>query len=235
MALEPGFIDSALAYLRAHPDVAGVGGLLRDTRINTAADKARAAHYGAIRHEAPVASLGGGGLYRRAAVDAVGYLAHRWLPACEEAELGVRLAAAGWRLVRLPLAAVRHSGHQESSAQMLARLWRGGRMQAYGMFLRSALGRPWLGRALRSCWFVFAAPALHVLALALAAAALLAGAGAWPACALAEAGVWLAAWLAQALWSLLAWQLYAAAAAAGFLRRPGDPREPIAARRVQGG
>lgn len=239
MTLEPGFLARAMAYLESHPEVAAVGGRLIDTQVNNAADKMRIAHYAAVRETQSVASLGGGGLYRRSAVEAAGYLAHRWLPACEEAELGARLVSAGWRLVRLPEAAVSHSGHQESTLQMLGRQWRNRRMQAYGMFLRSALGRPWLRTVLGSCWFVFAAPLMHLTSLAIAALGAVMGGAFLSLLGGAQLLLWGAVFCAlawrkkspqEALIAILAWHLYAVAALIGFIRPLGNPAIAIPAR-----
>jgi cellulose synthase/poly-beta-1,6-N-acetylglucosamine synthase-like glycosyltransferase len=244
MTLEPGFIGHALAYLQRHADVAGVGGKLVDNQVLNVADKMRVAHYDALPPEQDVAVLGGGGLYRRCAIEQVGYLANRWLTAFEEAELGARLRAARWRLVRLATPAVTHSGHNETSFQLMMRLWRIGRIEASGVFLRGAVGRAWQGQAFKACWYVFAAPLLYGMAGTLAALATLAGAPFWPALGLALLAGWggvLAAllWrkgdLHEALISLLAWHLYPVGAFKGFLRPPGDPAAPIRARVVRGG
>ncbi len=112
--------------------------------------------------------LGGGGLYRREAIESVGYLAHRWLPAFEEAELGFRLRAAGWRLVRLPEAAVSHTGHVESSWGMVRRLWRNRRAHATGMFLRSAYRKAWWWRAVQYQWYVVFTPTIHLIVVGIA-------------------------------------------------------------------
>lgn len=238
MTLAPGFLRRAIEYLDAHPGVAGVGGRLVDLRINNLADKQRATRYAALRREQAVTCLGGGGMYRRGAIDAVGYLAHRWLSAGEEAELGARLASAGWLLVRLADAAVTHCGHDESSLQMLCRLWRNGRMQAYGVFLRSALGRPWLGVTVKACSFIFIAPALGLAALSIGALCFLGGLAFLPAWGGAQAALWGGAFCAQ-LWrkksvalaaiAFLAWHMYALAAIAGFFRPVGDPLIPVPA------
>lgn len=239
MTLEPGFLRIAIDYLEAHPDVAAVGGRLVDLQLNNLADKRRSARYAALLQEQVVTSLGGGGLYRRSAIDAVGYLAHRWLPACEEAELGVRLRCAGWRLIRLPQTALVHCGHNETSAQMLRRLWRNQRMQAYGIFLRSAIGKPWLAGAVKGCWFVFIAPVLFLGSLVLAM--LLNGCGvdffsAWGWAQIAFWGAAFSALLwrkknwADATLAFFSWHLFALAAARGFTRHPRDPFLSIPAR-----
>jgi glycosyltransferase involved in cell wall biosynthesis len=236
MTLQPGFLRLALAYLRDHPEVAGVGGKLIDNQVLNVADRLRVAYYGTLATERRVASLGGGGLYRRSAIEQVGYLANRWLPAFEEVELGARLQAAGWQLVRLPAPAVSHCGHHETSFKMMLRLWRSGRIEASGIFLRGAVGRAWLRHAIRACWFVFAAPLLYLLVVLSAAAGALAGGPFWPLLAAA----WLAWWggalllmvwrkknLYEGLIALLAWHLYALGAGAGFLKPAGDPRAAI--------
>ena len=244
MTLKPGFIAHAIAYLEAHPDVAGVGGRLIDSQVLNAADKMRVAQYDALRAEQDVKLLGGGGLYRRGAIEAVGYLANRWLPAFEEAELGARLSAARWRLVRLAMPAVGHCGHPESSFQLMARLWRIGRVEASGAFLRAAFGRPWLRHALRTCWFVFVAPALYLAALAAGAAGFAAGFAFLPGLGAALLGLWGAAF-AGLLWrkrdvkevliALMAWHMYPLGAARGFVRSARDPAVPIPARVLKAG
>ncbi|UJP04877.1 MAG: glycosyltransferase [Nitrosomonas sp.] len=242
MVLQPGFLAQALDYLESHPDVAGVAGKLVDTSINTLADKRRVHAAAALQQAQEVATLGGGGLYRRHAVESVNYLAHRWLPACEEAELGARLRANGWRLVRLPQIAVSHTGHAESSFQMLKRLWRNRRMHAYGMYLRTAFGQPWWRFCVRHTWFVFAAPALHITALTITAViAYLTVITLAPAFVIAECLVWVVAIavlavrkksLPDALLSVYAWNLYAIAAALGAMQPIPDPMAPIDAQEL---
>ena len=115
MELQRGFLSLALNYLESNPDVAGVAGKLLDTNIKTRGDERRALRAAGLQQITEALDLGGGGLYRRKAIESIGYLTHRWLPACEEAELGVRLRASGWRLIRLPEVAVLHTGHSENN------------------------------------------------------------------------------------------------------------------------
>lgn len=179
MLLQPGFVQQALAWLQAQPQVAAVGGNLVDTQLHTLADRQRARIAAGLLAPREVDELGGGGLYRRSAIAQAGYLAHPSLAAYEEAELGVRLRALGWALVRLPQTAVLHEGHAETNRQMLARLWANGRAQSGAVFLKSAWGKPWFALVLRKLWHILAVPLAHAAALGLAAAvAWLAGAGA---------------------------------------------------------
>lgn len=239
MLLQPGFLQTALAYLEAHPRVAGVGGKLVDTRLNTTADRQRDRRAAGLTAPQQVDDLGGGGLYRREAVEQAGYLAHLSLQAYEEAELGARLRSIGWTLVRLPQTAVLHEGHAETDRQMLARLWRNGRAKAYAVLLRSSIGKPWLGLVLRKLAHVLAVPLMHALALV---AALAAGWRGGAAAALAAwAGCWLCFLAALMLrkrsvrlggWHLLLWHYWAVGAAAGLGQRVGDPRAPIPSREL---
>jgi GT2 family glycosyltransferase len=232
MVLQPGFLAEALACLERDPRLAGVGGKLCDTRVRTAYDTRRVAEAAQLIEAMQVGELGGGGLYRFSAIESVGYLANRWLAAYEEADLGMRLHAAGWRLVRIPTVAVVHEGHNETNWAMLRRLWRNGRAQAGGALLRSALGRPWFARAARKQAYVLAVPLLHGMA-GLAAAA--GQAYALPAAALY--GAVCASFVAllavrnrglqAGWWSALTWHFFAAAALQGFVRAIPDPRQPI--------
>jgi GT2 family glycosyltransferase len=237
MVLQPGFLAEARACLQRDPQLAGVGGKLSDSRVLTASDRRRAAHAARLTRPLWVDELGGGGLYRSAAIRSVGYLAHRGLAAYEEAELGMRLRAAGWHLLRLPTVAVVHEGHNESNLAMLRRLWRNGRAQAGGALLRSALGRPWFVQAARKQAYVLAVPLLHgtaALAALAAPAVTLPPAAAYGA-ACAAFVLLLAArqrGLPAGLWSALSWHFFAAAALRGFLRPLPDPCQRIPAREL---
>jgi GT2 family glycosyltransferase len=83
-----------------------------------------------------------GGLYRRAALEQVGYFTNRNLHAYEEFDLSARLHTAGWLLRRLDTPAVRHYGHTVSSYRLLVRRWKTRYAWGGGELLRAALGRP---------------------------------------------------------------------------------------------
>lgn len=234
MVLQPGFLAKAMAALQADPKLAGVGGKLMDKRIQSQSDLRRRRVYEQQTDDTDVPELGGGGLYRQAAVRQVGYLAHRGLAAFEEAELGARLRAAGWRLRRLACPAVLHEGHAEGNWQMLRRLWRNGRAQATGALLRSAWGRPWFWALARKQAFIAVPPVCWcvVAVLALASGG---GAAAWMLAALAVHGglILLLAVrrrsLSSALWAWLFWHYFALAACVGFAKPVPSPLTPVAA------
>lgn len=161
MEMAPGFLEKAIVFLQEHTDVAGVGGVLIDTEINSAADLRRSRRYSKINSIHTVSSLGGGGLYRRKMIEKVKYFSHRGLHACEEAELGVRLRSSGKRLVRLPIPSVYHTGHKESSMQTIKRIWANGRLAAHAVFLKSSFGTKWWWLTLRHEWFLIAPFAIY--------------------------------------------------------------------------
>lgn len=179
MELEPGFLTAALAAMATEARLAGVAGQLIDTAENNWFDRKRVRE-GRRTQDAVVPSLGGGGLFRREAIEACGgYAGNRNLHAFEEAELGLRLGSGGWYLKRLALPGVRHTGHCESSLGLIRRYWRARRMDAVGVMVRVALGKPWL----RSVLGMFVRPIAVVLF--------------W--CVLLPAAVIGASWLAVAL------------------------------------
>lgn len=236
MELAPDFLAAAVTYLDRNPDVAGVAGLLWDTSILTQADRKRVAEYSKLSKVVSVESLGGGGLYRRSAILDVGYFSHRALRACEERELGIRLIAKGWKLIRLPILGVQHTGHQEDSLGAMRRLWANGRFAAHGVFLRSAVGHPWLWLAVRGLWYVFIPPMLLGWALIVLLS------GAFSVISMEKAlflmGLpWLSVLAAlslkkkgkvgDAVVSILLWHLVFAASIGGVLTHPKDPLERI--------
>lgn len=154
MEFATGFLQKAIDYLISHENVAGVGGILKDTDITSISDQKRADTYKTIESEHFVSYLGGGGLYRREAIISVGYFSNPDLKACEEAELGVRLHSAGWKLARLPEVSVFHTGHKASTTTLMRRSLRNGRLAANGVFIKSSLGKPWWWRVLLREWFV---------------------------------------------------------------------------------
>lgn len=170
MEMAPGFLQQAFAAMQDDPGLAGVGGILRDRRVESVYDQRR--HIAALKqHEVQfVDELGGGGLYRRSAVTQVGYLAHPGLKAYEEAELGIRLRSAGFRLARLPVIAVWHEGHRETNWQMLARLWRNGRAAAAGSLLRDAYPSAWRRLALRKFRYLLVLALFDLLVFSMASA-----------------------------------------------------------------
>jgi GT2 family glycosyltransferase len=211
MQLQPGFLATALAALEADPSLAGVAGILVDTAERNRFDRHRAKTKPSAR-TGPQAWLNGGGLYRAAAIkSAGGYAGNQNLLAYEEAELGLRLGAKGWKLVRLPTPYVLHTGHALGTWALIRRMWNSGRMAASGVLLKCALGQPWIWRVIRM--------QMHPLTVTFAwlafAVALVAGWPTWPIGLLLLAAVGMAMLairkgsIVDAAFSILLWHLSA--------------------------
>lgn len=237
MQLQPGFLPRALEALAQDPQLAGVGGVMVDAQVRNAID--------AIRQANPlmVAAgrqpwLGGGGLYRRSAIESAGgYAAHRGLQGYEEAELGLRLGRQGWSLQRLAQAAVTHDGHVHSGLALLHRHWRSGRAQSVGQMLRLGWQQGWWPRfawAQRHALVMGAAAVLALLLALLASPWVLVG---WAAAQVLLLTLlrWRKRSWAAAFFSLYAWHHAAAALVAGLRRPLPPPRGGLAHDGVQAG
>lgn len=149
MRIVPGFMPLALAELASDPGLAGVGGMVEDTRVHNDIDRIRVNNR-KLSMAGEARWLEGGGLYRRRAIEEAGSCAaDRNLRGYEEAELGMRLRHAGWRLKRLPATAVTHTGHALDTLALFGWHWRSRRAMSGGVLLRGAIGRSWLPDALR--------------------------------------------------------------------------------------
>lgn len=151
MVLDPGFLPAGLAFLEANPQVAGVGGRVREVNTESHEFQIRADTVARGGHWAAgiVDRLDCGGLYRASAIRDAGYFADRNLHAFEEFELGARLQANGWKLARVDVPAVDHYGHRLDGYRLLWKRFRSGYSGATGEVLRGALGHPHLGVVLR--------------------------------------------------------------------------------------
>lgn len=149
MELEKGFIDSAIAFLVEHPEYAGVAGTVEMDDATNYEFKSRKQRLHEIYPLGDCDHLAGGGLYRRSAIDKIGYLTNRNLHAYEEAELGMRLLDAGYKLHRLDTPYFSHTSHTMPTFKLLKYRWRSGYHQAPGELLRSAWRKPYFGYALK--------------------------------------------------------------------------------------
>ncbi|WBM72237.1 glycosyltransferase [Buttiauxella sp. WJP83] len=149
MELEKGFIDSAIAFLESHPEYAGVAGTVEMDEATNYEFKSRKQRLHEIYPVGDCDHLGGGGLYRRSAIEKIGYLTNLNLHAYEEAELGMRLVDAGYKLHRLNVPYFSHTSHDMPTLKLLMYRWRSGYNQAPGELLRSAWGKPYLRNAIK--------------------------------------------------------------------------------------
>jgi hypothetical protein len=241
MVIHADFLRVAVPFLDANPRVAGVGGRVEEVNAENEEFQIRIATGSADSHwrSGLVDRLDCGGLYRRDAIRAVGYLADPNLHSFEEFELAARLRARGWTLARLDIAAVRHFGHRTSGYGLLWRRLRSGYAGGAGETLRAALGAPHLGIVLRGLGHVRIAFALMAWWLLLAMAAALAD-------GLAAKGAAIAALVGLPLlflilrrrslrlgaYSFVAWNVGTLGFIAGAMRRRADPTTPLPATEI---
>jgi glycosyltransferase involved in cell wall biosynthesis len=142
MEMLPGFLPEALAFMQAHPEVAGVGGRVVEMNTSSLEYLARVERGTAHMQAGEVDRLDMGGLYRRTAIEQAGYFSNRNLHSYEEFDLAVRLRVNGWKLWRIGLDAVRHHGHDAPPYQLLVRRWRSRYICGLGELVRAAWGQP---------------------------------------------------------------------------------------------
>jgi glycosyltransferase involved in cell wall biosynthesis len=181
MELDPQFLRPAGEAMDADPKLAGVGGMVID-RVMTLEFQRRATATKPSLRPGYQKHLDGGGLYRMEALRQCRYFADRNLHAFEEFDLGLRLSAQGWKLLRLDRPAVYHHGHKMPAARLLWHRWRTKYVLGHGELMRAALGTPRQWRVARGAYYNFAAVAWWI-ALAAGLATLVRNAG-WPAAAL---------------------------------------------------
>lgn len=231
MVLKPGFLAEGIAFLRANPEFAAVGGRVREANtqsiefeLRAQSDKAKGSQVAG-----EVDRLDCGGLYRSDAVRAVGHFADRNLHAFEEFELGARLRAAGWKLARISVDSVDHYGHAVAGYRLMLRRLRSGYAGGPGEVVRAAWGRPHFAHVLRSfsqlrfgfviwAWWLLMAGTIvagYWLALMLI--------GAVPVAYF----TWRRGGLRLGLYSLATWNVNAIGLLQGFLRKRRPSHEPI--------
>ena len=145
MQMLDGFLPKAVEFLRQHPEFAGVAGQVVEMNTHSLEYVSRMERSAGHMQAGAVDRLDMGGLYRRAAVEQVGYLSDRNLHSYEEFDLAVRLRSQGWKLHRIAVDAVRHHGHDAPPYALLARRWRTAYICGLGELLRSAWGKPQMG------------------------------------------------------------------------------------------
>jgi len=230
MRLDPGFLQQASAFLAANPAIGGVGGRVVEMNLESLEFARRLSRGGAEYRTGAVDRLNGGGLYRREAIEALGYLSDRNLHGYEEFDLGVRLRQAGWGLHRLDIAFVQHFGYQMNAYALLVRRWRSQYLRGIGEVIRAAIGKAHLWPLLREIRELRLWAAVYAGAIALLLILVLVPdkAMALLICLVAIAGVIGVMGLKHAslgigLYSVTAWVFMAAALPLGLVRSRRDP------------
>ncbi|WPB57912.1 glycosyltransferase [Xylophilus sp. GOD-11R] len=155
MILHRRFIDAAVTFLDSHPDVAAVGGMINERNIESLEYIARVKRNSAHMAAGEVDRLDMGGLYRRTAVEAAGYLSNKLLHSYEELDLAVRLRVMGWTIHRIAEVSADHFGHDKNPYALLKNRWKTKYINGAGEIIRYSFGKPWqslLLRSLREAW-----------------------------------------------------------------------------------
>ncbi|KYG98097.1 glycosyltransferase [Bradyrhizobium sp. DOA1] len=233
MVLDATFLRKALDYLTAHSDVAGVGGRISEMSTKNLEFQNRAQKLAQLSPLGDVDRLAGGGLYRRKAIDELGYLTDRNLHGYEEFDLGVRLRLRGWKLVRLDANAAEHYGHSMSTYRLLWHRVRMGYVFATGELLRASFDGNYLvhvARTLRefrlwiavlTCWLVFGGMLLYFSSKLVVLGALAVLGFIITILTMRKRS------LSNGIYMLLGWQVFALGMLFGLLRRRVPPRQPL--------
>ncbi len=144
MEIAPDFITPAMQFLNENPHVAGVAGHVVEQNHESLEYVRRDQIKVAYKGVGVVDRINCGGLYRREAIEEVGYFSDRNLHSYEEYDLGVRLRTKGWTLFRLDRRFVYHTGHEVNAYSLLVRRWRSKYIRGIGELLRGAIGKPHL-------------------------------------------------------------------------------------------
>ncbi|WP_117192191.1 glycosyltransferase [Rhizobium terrae] len=232
MDLDPEFLPEALAFLDRHPKTGGVTGHVEEMMLDNLEYARRVQRNAPENRIGAIDRMNGGGLYRRAAIESVGYLTDRNLHGYEEFDLGIRLRHAGWDLHRLDRRFVRHYGHSVNSYRLLVRRWQTKYLFGIGEVLRASTGKPYFRQMLRElpelklwalvlAWIAFSLALLIVIPDKPAALAFVAGIFA----AIVALMSWRKGGLKMGLYTVVAWLFHAAAVPVGFFASRRDPRE----------
>lgn len=142
MILDPAFLQAGLAYLKQHPQAAGVTGHVLEMNLDNLEFTRRVRRVSPENRTGDIDRMNGGGLYRRSAIEQAGYFSDRNLHGYEEFDLGVRLRDNGWTLHRLDRPFVQHFGHTMNAYRLLVRRWKSKYLRGVGELLRAAQGKP---------------------------------------------------------------------------------------------
>jgi GT2 family glycosyltransferase len=230
MRLAPDFLPEALACLDDDAGLAGVGGTMEldeanlEYRLRLGRD---------MPHLRPglVDRLDGGGLFRRQAIESVGYLTDLNLHSYEELDLALRLRQAGWRLRRIATVAVSHHGHAVPALRLLFHRWHSRYTDGQGEVLRAALGSKRIVPLLREFWLSVAVIGWWGCLAISAPLAVAFGAPLWPVLALALFPFVVMTAKRRSLllggYSIILWQVVAAGFIRGLFQPRRDPRKII--------
>jgi glycosyltransferase involved in cell wall biosynthesis len=173
------WLPPALEFLRERPDAAGVGGTRDEFYVDEQGQlTGEVLHRYHVPQATRVNTLGGDGLYRRAALDKAGTF-HPYLALYEEAELALRLRRAGYTLWRLPLPMVQDLPPTRGTIQEALRRFRVGFYPRAGRTLRATYKNGLAGQFTREFLMNYVMTSSYLLAGLICLLATLAGRRGW--------------------------------------------------------
>jgi glycosyltransferase involved in cell wall biosynthesis len=234
MRLHREFVAAGLSFLTQNPAVGGVGGAIVDRDVQNLEYEQRVKRFDPDRRPGLTTRLNGSGLYRRAAIETIGYVTDRNLHGGEELDLAARLQARGWKLARLDCLAIDHFAHEGNAYWLLLRRIRNLNALGPGEILRASIGKPHFSFVLRNDRTLLLSAMVACWWCLIAAVAVL-GKGWWAVAAIATLG--LIPFVAMALrwrsvnnavYSVAVWNAFALCFLPGFLRRRKPPKKWMA-------
>lgn len=237
MEIEIDFLRQALTLMDKDESLGGVGGLVEEMHLDGLEFQARVQRATSDMQGGEVDHLAMGGLYRRAAIDQIGYLTNRNLHSYEEFELGIRLRAVGWRLVRLPVISVKHYGHTMPAYRLLRRRWATRYSQGLGELIRASVGEAHMPLLLKEMTDIrlYLVVILWWMVLLLTAVMVQPWSIMVPAFFMLLALPFVAMVIKKkdcslGVYSVVAWQYLAAGMLLGLMRKQTGPSAPVASK-----
>ena len=233
MRLRAGFLEAGMRFLNDHPDCGGVGGTIVDRGIENLEYEQREKRFDPDRRPGPVSRLHCSGLYRRTAIESVGYVTDRNLHAGEEIDLAARLHARGWTLSRIDCHAIDHYVHGGNAYRLLFRRLTSRFSCGPGEVVRASIGRAHFRYLIRHDRNVLLCGLVGLWLLSIALLVLL-GRGPRPAIATAVAALAIFPFVLMSLrwrsvrngiYSVVVWIAHAFCFLPGFLRPRISPTE----------
>ena len=137
MKIDKNFIKKALPYFK-DKTIAGIGGNITEKSTENLAFQVRTKHH-VVKHMKEVRQLGMGGLYRREALEKIGYFSNPYLYAYEEYDLAAKLNKAGYRIIRIPETMVEHYGDVSNSLMTFINRFKSRYIFGSGQYLKRAI------------------------------------------------------------------------------------------------
>lgn len=138
MELNKDFIKRGIKEFEADDNLAGVSGkIIEMTDTNIVFKRRKHDTDSFADKEKYETKLMMGGLYKKEAIDKVGYFSNPNLHAYEESDLGNRLTIQGYRMKRIPHAMVKHYGGNASSIRIYKNRWKSRYLWGCGEYLRA--------------------------------------------------------------------------------------------------